>query len=98
MDSNKQKLEKERVILVEGKDAERFFICSLNKYQIDDVQIIDFGGVNQLQNAIGVLVNDSRYDQLKTVVIARDAEKDHNSAIQSIQSSLEKHHLPVPSF
>ena len=59
MDSNKQKLEKERVILVEGKDAGRFFISSLNKYQIDDVQIIDFVGVNQLQNAIGVLVNDS---------------------------------------
>jgi len=92
-----QKIEKEKIILVEGKDEQRFFISACEQYKLNEIQVIDFGGIKELNEALKIIINNPKYHQLKTMIIARDAETDANSAIRSIQSSLKNHNLPVPS-
>lgn len=94
---NKIKIEKQRIILVEGMDEKRFFISAYKKYSSDEIQVEDFGGVDNLTNTLGFILNDPNFHNLKSMVIARDAEKNADSAIQSIQSSLRECKLPTPS-
>ncbi|MDD2366900.1 MAG: hypothetical protein PHN84_12110 [Desulfuromonadaceae bacterium] len=39
---------KAKLLVVEGADALHFFISALDAYNVDDVQVIDFGGVTNL--------------------------------------------------
>jgi len=41
-------IEKEKIILVEGADAYFFFIWACQAFGADGIQVIDFGGINDL--------------------------------------------------
>jgi len=58
--------------------------------------VMDFGGINELTNFIKLLANDESYDNIDTIVIARDAEKDAKAAKNSIQTSMTEAEIPVP--
>ncbi len=96
------KIEKQYLIVCEGRDAEGFLKIYLNSISdtntnfSEDIQIINFGGNNELTNRLKNLRNTPGFDNLKSLLIIRDAETDFKSAMQSIQKSLESNELPVP--
>ncbi len=91
------------LILCEGKDAQLFIIEYLNSTPLmddprfsNDILVLDFGGINQLTNFLIGLRNMDGYENVKSILIIRDAEKDADSAIKSIKSSLYNSSLPIP--
>ena len=99
--ATKWKIEKQYLIVCEGRDAENFLKTYLDESDIGqnlskNIQVINFGGIKELTNNLKNLRNTAGFDNLKFLLIIRDAETNFQSAIQSIQKSLESNKLPVP--
>lgn len=97
------KIEKRKLILSEGKDDFHFFCHACKFYRnVDDVQVMNFKGIDNLTNFLMLLVNDESYDKVETIVIARDAETDASAALISMQGSVERANneksanIPIP--
>lgn len=87
---------KAKLLLVEGADAFHFFISALEAFGVDDVQVIDFGGIRELTLNLKILPALPGYERVTTIVIARDAETDPIAAVKSVKKSLKQASLPVP--
>ena len=85
-------------LLVEGRDQVAFFRAFLERLEIDDVQIHDFGGVNDLTDFLEIFVALEEFEGgVASIGIVRDAERrPAQSALQSVQGSLRRVGLPVP--
>jgi len=82
-------IEKEKLLLAEGKDACHFFCHACNFYrETQDVQVMHFGGNDELPNFLSDLTNMDKFDEVNTIVISRDAETDADAAIMSIQDAI----------
>jgi len=57
---------------------------------------MDFGGIKELTNFLKLLANDESYDDVETIVVARDAETNAKAAIDSIQNSMKQADMPIP--
>ena len=91
-------IESEIQLLVEGKDQKNFFEAFLTHLSLANVQIQDFGGVNDLRGSLLALVSTRGfYETVRGVGIVRDAEESANAAFQSIQASLRNAGLSVPN-
>ena len=90
------RIEKAKLLLVEGADALHFFISVLGAFGVDDVQVMNFGGITELTNFLKTLSNQENYESVTTIAVARDAETDTSSAIQSVRKSFKEVRLPVP--
>lgn len=85
-------------LLVEGNDQRNFFRAIVHHMGICDIQIQNFGGVNELRDFLVVLVNQDDFSlMVKSVGIVRDAEESARSAFQSVQSSLANAGLNTPT-
>jgi len=93
----KWQIDKEKILLAEGVDVHRFLIYACRAYQRSDIQVISFGGNSELRTFLEALKNLEGFSQVKALVIARDAETDVTSAIESIKSALGNIGLPIPS-
>ncbi len=90
-------IKKEKLILAEGKDAYHFFCHACNFYrETQDVQVMHFGGNDDLPNFLLDLTNMDKYDEVNTIIIARDAETDAKAATDSIKHSMKQATIPVP--
>lgn len=87
---------KTKLFVVEGADALHFCINALEAYNVDDVQVMDFGGIRDLTAYLKTLSQFPGYEHVTTLVVARDAETDSASAINSIKNSFSQASLPVP--
>ena len=84
-------------LLGEGNDQRNFFGELVEHLKIEDIQIQDFGGVNELKGFLGVMAKLSGFhDTVRMLGIVRDAETSAPSAFQSVRSSLHDAGLPVP--
>lgn len=98
------KIVKSHLIVCEGIDARNFFatmIESLSFRHVDkrfanDIQVLDYGGNNDLTGYLEFLPGLEGYDKVKTLLIVRDAENDADAARKSIENSLRKNGLSVP--
>ena len=85
-------------LLVEGKDPCNFFGAFVDHLNIEELQIQDFGGVDELKGFLGVMVKQSGFHgTVRMLGIVRDAETSAQGAFQSVQSSLRNAGLPVPA-
>ena len=88
-----------RLLLVEGRDDEIFFLRIIERREIEGIQVIPFYGKDNLGSFLtNVLVpgmNSS--DGVKAIGVTRDADKDYTRAFQSVGDSLRYAGLPVPS-
>ena len=57
---------------------------------------MNFGGNQEFSEFLSDLSIMDGYDEVDSIVIARDAEKDAKAAIASVQGSMEKVGMPVP--
>jgi len=88
-------IEKSKLILAEGRDAELFLVWARDTYlDRGDVQIIDFGGINQLPPFLLNLPNMENFDKVESLVIARDAETDAKAAA-TLECKSDTHHTMV---
>ena len=86
-------------LLVEGNDPRNFFEAFVRHLSIDNIQIQNFGGVNELRRFLRAFADTPRfYEVVESIGIIRDAETSAESAFQSVQSSLKNAALPVPNM
>lgn len=85
------------LILCEGKDAFLFLFRYLNSSALaqdnrfaDEIQILDFGGNDNLSNFLMNLRNMDRFDRVTSLAVIRDAEKDYAKACQEVCNTLKK--------
>lgn len=92
-----KKLEKNRVLLVEGQDDERFFIELLKHLDIPDVQVWDCGSKDNIANVIMRVSKDALLPDLKTLIVTRDADENPDSAFESVCGALVRNGFVAPS-
>lgn len=97
MPIERKQIVKKYLILCEGRDAEGFLINYLESKELaqdprfsNDIQVLDFGGNEDLSNFLMTLKNMDRFDQVTNMAIIRDAEKDYEKACREIVKSLNK--------
>lgn len=97
MPIERKQIVKRYLILCEGRDAEKFLINYLNSKELEDdprfsndIQVLDFCGNENLGNFLMNLKNMDRFDQVTSLVIIRDAEKDYEKACREVSRSLNK--------
>ena len=102
--STNKRIVKEHLILCEGRDAEEFLISYLNSNALsekpffsNDIQVMDFGGNENLLNYLLLLKNMDGFSSVQSILIIRDAERDAHAAVQQISSALESVDLSIPS-
>ena len=91
MSLERKQIVKPFLLLCEGKDAEGFLISYLNSNVLssdqrfsNEIQVFDFGGNEELTNFLTNLKNMDKYEQVKSLAIIRDAEKDFSKACLEI--------------
>lgn len=95
--SKPEPITKKKLILAEGRDAELFLVWASRHFRHEiDFQVMDFGGIKELTNFLMLLANDESYDDVETIIVARDAETDAKAAIDSIKNSMKQANIPVP--
>lgn len=107
MSGNKEiKSKTKHLILCEGLDEKLFFIWFLDYFKkksdsgcdkYNEIQIEDIGGNEDIAKQLSVWKMISGFDNLKTVGIIRDAEKDAAGALQSIKNCFSSNSMPVPN-
>lgn len=98
-----QAIHKPHIIFCEGMDEKWFLIHFLNAPELagdpfyaQEVQVIDFGGNDELRDKLHLLQLTPGFEQVKSLLILRDGETNAQQAVRRIQSSLEKEGFPVP--
>ena len=95
--SDKWQIEKEKLLLAEGVDVHRFLIYACEAFEKADIQVINFGGIDELRGFLKNLVEImANFTKVKTLVVARDAETDVDAAIAKVASAFKNVNLPVP--
>jgi len=95
--SKPEQITAQKLLLAEGRDAELFLVWASRHFRHEiDFQVMDFGGIKELTNFLLLLANDESYDDVETIVVARDAETDAKAATDSIQHSMKQANIPVP--
>ncbi len=97
-------IEKRFLILCEGKDVCLFMDHFRHSDPLKedarfctDIQLYNFGGINELTQRIQILKNEANFDEVTHILVIRDAETNAIGAGQSIQHSFERNNLPVPA-
>lgn len=89
--------QKNRLLLVESRDPKELFIRMLRRQGIQDVQVMDFGGVSQLRGYLGALKAVDGFEQVRGLAIIRDAETSARNAFISVRNALKAQGLPAPT-
>jgi len=85
-------------LLVEGNDQRNFFEAFIEHLSLADIQVQNFGGVNELRDFLLALVSAPGFrETVQGVGIVRDAEASAEGAFQSVRSSLRNAGLSVPN-
>ncbi len=90
------RVNKEYVLLVEGKDEVVFFDFYLKHLGYDDIQSIQVGGRDQFKNYFPLFIAASGFNEVKNYAIIRDADEDVDSTFQSIVDLLKKYRQSYP--
>ena len=83
-------------LLVEGKDAANFFRELVRRLSLPDVDIHDFGGVDQFRRFLAAFVAAPNFGNVRSIGIVRDAEQSADAAFQSVRDALEHVNLAAP--
>ena len=83
-------------LLVEGFDTEGFFEALISHLALDNLQIQNFGGVDELRVFLPTFVKLSNFSRVSSIGIVRDAEDSESGAFDSVRGVLRRAGLPVP--
>jgi len=95
--SEKWQIQKEKLLLSEGVDVHRFLIYACETFEKPGIQVINFGGIDELRGFLETLVEImENFSKVKTLVIACDAETNVDATVAKVTSALRNVNLPVP--
>jgi hypothetical protein len=84
-------------LLVEGNDADFFFSALLDELSLSEIQIQNYGGIDELKGFLKQFCKVSGFwEKVVSLGIVRDAETDPSAAFQSVSGALGATDLPVP--
>jgi len=89
-------LNKNKLLLVEGKDEINFFKALCKYLSIDDIQIIETGGKEKLKSELPAILLMRNFENVESIAVIQDADNSLDSAVDSIKYLLSKQKLPVP--
>ncbi len=89
-------IKEKKIILTEGIDVYYFSIWAYQAFKVTGIQVLDFGGIKDLKKYLKTLILLPGYENVETILIARDAETDSSAAVSSITTALREAALPVP--
>lgn len=98
--ATRQQIETQKLILAEGMDVHGFLFHAARTFDRDDIQVFNFKGKDELRLFLENLTNMENFTKVNTIIIARDADTNIQSAVQSIRSALknaESVDLPIPT-
>ena len=85
-----------RQLLVEGKDGEHWFEALIKHLPLD-IQVHNYGGVNELRSFLKGFAKGPRFHQVASLGIVQDSERRREEdAFRSVADSLRATGLPVP--
>ncbi len=91
-------IKKQKILLVEGKDEVRFFEALFKAKDIQNVQIIDCGGIYKFKKDFPTLKNTSEFNKVTSLAIIQDANNEGpQRRFESICSTLKKCDLSTPT-
>lgn len=87
-----------KILAVEGKDECNFFDELLKNININNIQLIDIGGIDKFKYHIPLLIKSDGFTKVEVIGFIRDAEKNQaSSAFNSICNILRRNKLTPPS-
>lgn len=93
-------INKEKLILAEDRDIQGFMFQACKAFaKSNEIQLFCFNSASELGTFIKSLATMENFSPVKTIVVARDADANVQSSIQSIKSALERVtnvNLPIP--
>jgi hypothetical protein len=91
------KIEKTKLLIVEGEDERRFLNKWFIELEVTDIQVLPIGGKTKLLSELKILTTLHNFSNVESIGILRDADEDANAAFQSVCSALESCGLSRPS-
>ena len=85
-----------RLLVVEGKEDERFFEAFIDSLGLSDIQVISIGGKTFLRRNLRILAAASGFSEVVSLAVVRDANADPKAAFQSVRDALRNAGLPAP--
>ncbi len=95
-------VEQPRLLVVEGVSEAHLFsalfahIAEKDGVRLDDVQIVNVGGRDNIRRDIQVIVNDRNFGMVSAIGVVRDADDSAANALRSVQGALRAAGLPAP--
>ncbi|AXH99847.1 hypothetical protein DV702_08925 [Sporosarcina sp. PTS2304] len=90
-------IEKTKLLFVEGKDEVFFFDKLFKHLEIEDIQLVEIGGVEQMSVKLAAFMLIPDFESVKSIGFVRDADHSFDSAMQSMRMILENNGLQSSS-
>jgi hypothetical protein len=90
------RIEKPKLLIVEGKDEELFFACMIQHLQLTEIQVAGIGGKNRIRSELKAIVKEPPFSKVESLGVTRDADTDPNAAFKSVKDALAEAGLPSP--
>ena len=92
-----ESIQETRVILAEGPDTKYFLMWVCAAFKSEKIEIFHVGGNQNLRKYLKTFVVTPGFEQVQTLVVARDAETDAQGAVKSVADALAAFDLPRPT-
>ena len=86
-----------KLLLVEGSHEEKFFKSLLPNISVSGLQVIEVGGEHSFAPNLRNLPSYEKFEDVISIGIVRDADKNFKAKMASIQDALRQAKLPVPT-
>ncbi len=91
-----RKIEREKVLIVEGQDEERFFGAMIEHLGLGNIQVMGIGGKDKLRQSLRMLSRAPDFARVTALGVIRDADRDPSAAFQSVCDALRGAGLHAP--
>lgn len=96
IDNTRKTIQKDKLLLVEGKDELYFFIQALKAWRREnEIQVLEYSGKNNLNNYLEALPGLPNFEIARTIVIVRDSDDSASDAIRSMSGALSANGFPA---
>lgn len=85
-----------KVIVAEGADAKWFLVWAYQAVGASEIDVFNFGGNTDLRMFLATLRQTSGFENVTSLVVARDAENDADGALRSAADALRESGLSAP--
>ncbi|KLO21237.1 MULTISPECIES: DUF3226 domain-containing protein [unclassified Marinitoga] len=83
-----QKIESDKLLLVEGKDEENFLLAFLKHLNISNIQILTVQGKENFKKELKLITKFPDFEKIKIMGIVKDADNSFHNSLKSIVTIL----------